>query len=42
VSLTYTYNFQTALGSVLRFFGGPGFSSVTVSDKTVMAMNPTN
>ncbi len=42
VALTYTYDFQTALGSVLRFFGGPGFSSVTVSDKTVMSMNPTD
>lgn len=42
VSLTYTYQFQTALGPVLRFFGGPGLSSVKVSDRTVMAMNPTN
>jgi hypothetical protein len=42
VSLTYTYQFQTALGNVLRFFGGTGFSSVTVSDRTVMAMNPSN
>jgi len=42
VSLTYTYRFQTALGSVLRFFGGSGWSSLTVSDRTVMALNPTN
>jgi hypothetical protein len=42
VSLTYTYQFQTALGPVLRFFGGTTFSSITVADRTVMAMNPTN
>jgi hypothetical protein len=42
VSLTYTYSFQTALGSVLRFFGGSSVSSVSVSDRTVMALNPTD
>lgn len=42
VSLTYTYNLETALGNVLRFFGGTGLSSVTVSDRTVMSLNPTD
>ena len=44
VSLSYRYDFQTALGSVLRFFGGGGtvWSSVAISDRTVMAMNPTD
>lgn len=42
VSLTYTYSLQTGLGSVLRFFGGTGWSTITVSDRTVMAMNPTD
>ena len=42
VSLTYTYSFQTPLGNVLRFFGGSGWSSITVSDRTVMALNPTD
>ena len=44
VSLSYRYDFQTALGNVLRFFGGGGtaWSSVAVSDRTVMAMNPTD
>ncbi len=42
VSLTYTYRMQTALGSVLGFFGGTGWSSLTVSDRTVMSLNPTN
>jgi hypothetical protein len=42
VSLTYTYNLETALGNVLRFFGGTGLSSITVSDRTVMSLNPTD
>jgi hypothetical protein len=44
VSLSYRYDFQTALGNVLRFFGGGGttWSSVAISDRTVMAMNPTD
>jgi hypothetical protein len=42
VRLSYTYNFITPLGNVLRFFGGTGWSSLTISDKTVMALNPTN
>ncbi len=42
VSLTYTYNFQTPLGGILRFFGGSGAGGLTMSDKTVMALNPTD
>jgi hypothetical protein len=42
VSLVYTYHLQTALGNVLGFFGPGGLSTITVSDRTVMAMNPTN
>ena len=42
VSMGYTYRFQTALGNMLSFFGGSGWSSVAVSDRTVMAMNPTD
>ncbi len=42
VSLTYTYRMQTGLGSILGFFGGTGWSTIAVSDRTVMAMNPTN
>jgi hypothetical protein len=42
VSLTYTYDFTTPLGNILRFFGGSGWSSITVSDRTVMALNPTD
>ena len=42
VSMGYTYRFQTALGTVLGFFGGTGWSSIPVSDRTVMSMNPTD
>jgi hypothetical protein len=42
ISLTYTYRLTTALGSVLGFFGGSGWSTITVSDRTVMSLNPTN
>jgi len=42
VSLTYTYQFITPLGGILRFFGGTGWSSLTVSDRTVMSINPTS
>lgn len=42
VRLVYTYRMQTALGSVMSFFGGSGLSTITVSDRTVMALNPTN
>jgi hypothetical protein len=41
VSMTYTYSFQTPLGSALAFFGGSSLSSVAVSDRTVMSLNPT-
>lgn len=42
VGLTYTYRFTTALGGILQFFGGSGWSSLDVSDRTVMALNPTD
>jgi hypothetical protein len=42
VSLTYTYTFQTPLAGILRFFGGASTGTLTMSDKTVMALNPTN
>ena len=41
VSLTYTYAFQTPLASVMRFFGGAGSATLTLTDKTVMQLNPT-
>ncbi len=41
VSLTYTYQMVTPLGSLLRFFGGSGASTLPLSDRTVMSLNPT-
>ena len=42
VSLTYTYNFQTPLAGILRFLGGASAGTLTMSDQTVMALNPTD
>jgi TadE-like protein len=42
VSLTYRYDLQTGLGAILRFFGGSGWSTIPMSDRTVMNINPTN
>lgn len=42
VSLTHTYMFQTSLAGILSFFGGPSAGQLTMSDKTVMALNPTD
>ena len=39
VSLTYTYAFETPLGAILRFFHG-GTASLTITDQTVMQLNP--
>ncbi len=41
VSVRYTYQFITPLGSVAGFFGGGLGPSLTISDRTVMALNPT-
>lgn len=40
VRLTYTYEFQTPLAAILGFFGGNGGASLTMTDKTVMHLNP--
>ena len=42
VSMTHTYSFQTPLAGILRIFGGTSAGTLTMSDKTVMALNPTN
>ena len=42
VSISYTYQFRTALGGIFRFMFGQTWSSLTMSDKTVMNLNPTN
>jgi hypothetical protein len=42
VSISYTYQFRTALGGVFKFMFGKSWSSLPISDKTVMNLNPTN
>jgi Flp pilus assembly protein TadG len=41
VSVTYTYTFKTPLASIFGMFGG-GSPSLTITDKTVMDLNPTS
>jgi len=41
VSLTYDYQFKTALGGIFKFLFGSSVSSLAMSDKTVMNLNPT-
>jgi hypothetical protein len=40
VSISYTYRYTTPLASVLGFFGGPAASTQQMTDRTVMALNP--
>ena len=42
VSISYTYQFRTALGGIFKFMFGQSWSSIAISDKTVMNLNPTN
>jgi hypothetical protein len=41
VSISYTYTFRSALGGILQFFGGNGAASLAMTDRTVMALEPT-
>jgi hypothetical protein len=42
VSVQYQYHFVTPLAAILGFFGPPGGTTLPISDRTVMALNPTN
>ncbi len=42
VSLSYTYTMITPLGAVEQFFGPPGPATLPMTDKSVMALNPTH
>jgi Flp pilus assembly protein TadG len=42
VSVSYTYRAVTPLASLLRLFGGAGWATLPMSDRTVMALNPTD
>ncbi len=41
VAIRYHYSFVTPIASLLSFFGPGGSTGVSISDKTVMALNPT-
>lgn len=41
VSVSYTYRFVTPLAAIVGFFGPAGTASIQISDRTVMALNPT-
>ncbi len=41
MSLSYSYHLVTPLSAVLGFFGpGTGPTTIPITDKTVMALNP--
>lgn len=40
VSISYDYHFVTPLAAAVGFFGPSGSSTLAISDKTVMALNP--
>lgn len=42
VSIVYDYHFVTPLSAALGFFGPPGGATLTIRDRTVMALNPIN
>ena len=42
VRLSYTYRAVTPLASIMAFFGGPGSATLAMTDKSVMALNPTD
>lgn len=41
VSVSYTYQPVTPLAAVMGFFGGSGPATIPITDRTVMALNPT-
>ncbi len=42
VRVTYSYLPVTPLAAVMGFFGGPGSTTIPITDQTVMALNPGN
>ena len=42
VSISYKYQFRTSFGGIVRFMFGNTWSSLAMSDRTVMNLNPTN
>jgi hypothetical protein len=41
VQISYTYNFTTPLGGIIRYLGGSSAGQLAMVDRTVMALNPT-
>ena len=41
VALEYDYHLQTSLGGLFNFISGTSWTSLPMSDKTVMNLNPT-
>jgi hypothetical protein len=42
VAVTYRYDFRTPLAGIFRFFGGSAAGSMPITDRTIMALNPTD
>lgn len=42
VAVEYSYHAITPLAGILGFFGGGGWTTLPMSDRTVMALNPTD
>lgn len=40
VSITYSYRLSTPLSGIVGAFGPPGSAQITITDRTVMALNP--
>lgn len=40
VSISYSYRLVTPLAGIVGAFGSPGTAQITITDKTVMALNP--
>jgi len=40
VSISYTYRFSTPLGAIMQMVGGSNLTTLAITDKTVMALNP--
>jgi len=41
VSLSYTYQFETPFGGIIKLVSGSNWTSLQMTDKTVMNLNPT-
>jgi len=42
VRISYTYNFSTPLGSIMRMLGASPLTQLNITDATVMALNPSS